>query len=385
MQGSIMLTNDQISRSAPDLQGRNRAGATHVVSPVRHINVLKPANGDARLPRPVITDADGNKLDLSSFSGNTTITCMPWALIAVGQKVWLAADGTLANGDPTTLSLWAASGVNASEVRNGLSKSLPRSWLESLRDGSTITVRLNVTFDGATERSRSVEFRLLELNLHLAPAFYIDPASMILSVGGSRQRQATGGVPPYNYLSSNASIATVSATGGQVTAVSQGSSTITARDSASGSGSYSVQVEAPWLDDLTTFAGPSYQGWSPGPGARGGGPVYMQDGGTAFFNNTNDDGNFAGMVISKTFAVTYGATYAVVARGEGGDINPASISVYANGRGIIAFFSVKGIVSIGPALVVANATSLTIEFYNSVATGLGNDFALRNIRVWRTA
>jgi hypothetical protein len=111
----------------------------------------------------------------------------------------------------------------------------------------------------------------------------------------------------------------------------------------------------------------------------------MQDGGTAFFNNTNDDGNFAGMVISKTFAVTYGATYAVVARGEGGDINPASISVYANGRGIIAFFSVKGIVSIGPALVVANATSLTIEFYNSVATGLGNDFALRNIRVWRTA
>ncbi len=382
-----MLTNDQTSRSAPDLQGRSGAGATHALSPVRHINVLKPANGDARLPRPVITDADGNKLDLSSFPGNTTITCVPWPLIAVGQKVWLAADGTLANGDPTTLSLWAASGVNASEVRDGFRKTLPRSWLESLRDGSTITVTLNVTFDRSTEKAGSIGFPLLELTLRLAPAFYIDPAAMSLLVGGSRQRQATGGVPPYGYTSSNARIATVGSANGMVTAVSAGTTNITASDSANHSGSYVVQVTAPepWLDDLTTFAGPSYQGWSPGPGARSGGPAIMSDGGPAFFNGTDGGGSFSGTVISRTFTVTYGASYEVVARGEGSAYNSAIISVYANGQPIIRSVTLNGIVSIGPSTVVANATSMRIEFSNERSTGTGNDFALRNIRIRRIA
>jgi hypothetical protein len=381
-----MLTNNQTSRSTSDLHDRNDVGATHAVSPIRNIHVLKPAHRDARLPRPAITEADDNELHLSSFPGDASITCLPWPLIAVDQKAWLAVDGTLADGKETTLSLWAASSVNASDVRNGLSKALPRSWLESLRDGSTINVRFNVTFDGSTEKTGSVEFRLLELTLHLAPAFYIDPASMILSVGASRQRQATGGVPPYSYTSSNARVATVSETNGQVTAVSEGSSTITARDAASGSGSYNIQVEAPWLDDLTTFAGPSYQGWTPGPAARGGGPVYMADGGTAFLNYTNDNGDFSGTVISRTFAVTYGASYEVVARGDGHTArNPAIISVYANGQPIIRSVNLSGVVSIGPATFIASTTVMKIEFSNERRTGLGNDFSLRNIRIRRIA
>nr|WP_285401705.1 Ig-like domain-containing protein [Luteibacter sp. ME-Dv--P-043b] len=75
--------------------------------------------------------------------------------------------------------------------------------------------------------------------------FYLDPAPMSLLVGGSRQRQATGGVPPYRYTSGNARVATVGTANGLVTALSAGTTNITASDSANYSGSYTVQVTAP--------------------------------------------------------------------------------------------------------------------------------------------
>ncbi len=382
-----MIMNNQAARPTPNLQGRHGARATDAMSPTLKLNVSKPGNQDARLPRPAIADANGDQLDLESFAGDTAITCTAWPLIAVGQKLWLAVDGILADGRATTLTLLTAANVGASDISNGLSKALPRSWLESLRTGTTIRVRLHVAFDESTEKTGSVEFRLLELTLRLAPAFYIDPAPMSLLVGGSRQRQATGGVPPYRYTSGNTRVATVGTANGLVTALSAGTTNIMASDSANHSGSYTVQVTAPepWLDDLTTFAGPSYQGWSPGPGARSGGPAYMADGGTAFFNSTDGGGNFSGTVISRTFTVTYGASYEVVARGESGATNPAIISVYANSQPIIRSVTLNGIVSIGPATVVATGTSLKIEFSNERGTGLGNDFALRNIRIRRIA
>ena len=167
-----MIINDQATRPTPDLRGRDVASVTDAMSPTLKLNVSKPGNQDARLPRPAIADADGDQLDLNAFAGDTTITCVPWPLIAIGQKVWLAVDGTLEDGTTTTLRLWTGSPVVASEIGNGLSKTLSRTWLKSLRNDSSITVRLKVTFDESTDEARSVAFpartlavRVSEFNL----------------------------------------------------------------------------------------------------------------------------------------------------------------------------------------------------------------------------
>jgi hypothetical protein len=174
MQGSTMLNNDQTSRSAPYLQDHNDVWATDAVSPAWSINVSKPGNQDARLPRPAIADADGDQLDVDAFAGDTTITCVPWPLIAIGQKVWLAVDGTLDDGTTTTLRLWAGSPVVASEIGNGLSKTLSRTWLKSLRNDSSITVRLNVTFDESTDEARSVAFPVRTLAVRVSEFNLVD-------------------------------------------------------------------------------------------------------------------------------------------------------------------------------------------------------------------
>jgi len=78
----------------------------------------------------------------------------------------------------------------------------------------------------------------------VAPPFTIDPSAVTLNVGDTKQRQATGGTPPYNYTSDTPVVATVHASTGLVTAKAAGATNITARDTANGSGSYRVTVKA---------------------------------------------------------------------------------------------------------------------------------------------
>ena len=160
----MIIMNDQQDHAALDsvISG---ARATGNVSPALNLNVLKPGASDTRLPRPAITDANGDELDLGVFPDDTTITCAPWPLIAVGQKVWLDVDGTLDNGTATTHTLLKASAVTATQVRNGLSLPLPRTWLETLRDGSSLTVKLAATLNGSTETSDKINFPLASYTL----------------------------------------------------------------------------------------------------------------------------------------------------------------------------------------------------------------------------
>ncbi|MET4674773.1 MULTISPECIES: hypothetical protein [unclassified Luteibacter] len=170
----MAIMNDQASYGSSNVQSRDDARATYSLSPALSLNVSKPGNQDARLPRPAVADADGDQLDLNAFAGDTTITCVPWPLIAIGQKVWLAVDGTLDDGTTTTLRLWTGSPVVASEIGNGLSKTLSRTWLKSLRNDSSITVRLNVTFDESTHEARSVAFRVRTLAVRVSEFNLVD-------------------------------------------------------------------------------------------------------------------------------------------------------------------------------------------------------------------
>jgi len=160
----MTIMNDQQDYAALDTVIAS-ARSNGNVSTALNLNVLKPDNLDSRLPRAAITDAEGRELDLGSFAGDTTVTCAPWSLIAVGQKMWLDVDGTRYNGAATTHTLLKASAVTATQVRDGLRLSLSRNWLESLRRGSAVEVRLAVTFNGSTDTSKKINFRISNYTL----------------------------------------------------------------------------------------------------------------------------------------------------------------------------------------------------------------------------
>lgn len=72
-------------------------------------------------------------------------------------------------------------------------------------------------------------------------AVTVAPGSVSLAKGATAQLSASGGNPPYTWTTTNAAVATVSASG-LVTAVAPGTATITATDSAGGQASSTVQV-----------------------------------------------------------------------------------------------------------------------------------------------
>jgi hypothetical protein len=115
----------------------------------------------AQLPTPKIVQAVGQVVDLSVFAGDATAFVPTWPLISVGQTFWLSATGTLANG-----SLWTWSAqppgypINATDVANGVGRSIPRAELEKLKDGSNLIVTCKVGFDGGASESAATVFPL---------------------------------------------------------------------------------------------------------------------------------------------------------------------------------------------------------------------------------
>ncbi|KJV24946.1 Ig-like domain-containing protein [Luteibacter yeojuensis] len=208
------------------------------------LHVLDFADNDPSLPSPVVNQASGGVVDLSTFTGKAKVAVAPWPLIATGQRTWLRAEGTKANGTRDTHPLRENTAVTASEVTDGLLENLPRTWLQGLKDGSQLTLRLSVNFAGAADEASSKAFPPRSYTLKLAKPLSIDTSLMTLEVGESEVRTATGGSPPYAYRSANAAIATVNASG-RTTGVAAGSTTITATDSIAASVGYSVQVKRP--------------------------------------------------------------------------------------------------------------------------------------------
>ncbi|MCI3205535.1 MULTISPECIES: Ig-like domain-containing protein [Pandoraea] len=209
------------------------------------------------LPDPVIPQAANNVLKLSSFQGNAQVTVAPWPAIALGQKYWLRCYGTLENGTEDMIELAKASSVSAAEVTDGLDVAIPRARLEALRDKSDLRVELKVTFDATTDEQRALTFPQRRYTMDLSEAIAIEPGTMTLSGfvvkmgdwtptgedadGNTETRQATGGVPPYRYVSSNPRIATVDIDG-KVSGERNGSATITVTDQAGSAVSYPVVV-----------------------------------------------------------------------------------------------------------------------------------------------
>jgi type II secretory pathway component PulM len=126
------------------------------------LNVLpiEPFLEQPRIPQVTFDSSSQTEvLDLRTFNGNAQVIVQPWPLIAVNQRVWLRCDVNTPLGNPTTWWLSQDLPVESGEVSAGLSKEIARILLGSgMRPNSPITVGLQVTFDGSSDRERAVNF-----------------------------------------------------------------------------------------------------------------------------------------------------------------------------------------------------------------------------------
>ncbi|MFC6301795.1 YncE family protein, partial [Pseudomonas spelaei] len=213
----------------------------------------------ANLPQPLINGlASGQILDLNTFTGNARTTLAKWRLSVTGQRVWLVVEVP----GQTYTPLFYDYPISASEAQSGLAKNEPlRSWLAGLPNNTRIEVKCQVTFDGSQDPGRVVIFPITTYTV--VHALQIDQSVMNLNgraitvparwnwirsgdySGNAQTRTVTGGVPPYTYSSRSTEVS-VTATGGKVTGMSNGSTFIDVKDSAGNVVSYPVVVSNVW-------------------------------------------------------------------------------------------------------------------------------------------
>ena len=111
---------------------------------------------ESDLPRVLINaKANGDTLDLNTFTGNATAALAKWRLSITGQRVWITCSAT----GVTPLEVLSAYDINSLEANNGLAnKTVLRTWLAALPNNQEITVSCAVTFDGSTDQTKAVSF-----------------------------------------------------------------------------------------------------------------------------------------------------------------------------------------------------------------------------------
>ncbi|TDF84351.1 hypothetical protein [Pseudomonas sp. H9] len=126
--------------------------------PSKVLNLTVGKLAQTALPKPQVPQAKDGVLDLATFSGDATITVVPWKLMAINQRYWIVVSGTLANG--TAYSFYAARAVQvqASELSAGLNVPALRNELEKFAHANPLTVTAKVSFDHAPEESAAINF-----------------------------------------------------------------------------------------------------------------------------------------------------------------------------------------------------------------------------------
>ncbi len=212
---------------------------------------------------PVIMDADnngaGSQFDVSKLTANATYRMGVWPLIATGQYVWLRLKGTNADGSDYNLQIHTAPGsmVSAQWINQGYyERSIAFAGLRNLKDGSPLRMEFKAAFGKSTDEDEAAVFPVRTYTIKAALALVINTEPVSLGgwifrsdhtptnpPGGSFvDRQASGGVPPYQYSSSNSAAAEVNITNGRVISKGNGTAVVTVRDSANQTVSYPVSV-----------------------------------------------------------------------------------------------------------------------------------------------
>lgn len=180
-----------------------KAGGAAKPSPIANFNVIDFQPNDPRVGKPVIRQALGTSvIDLNQFTGDAAIDVPKWPWMATGQLYWLTA--STANGSQVIVAAKPVTGGGA------FSEPLPRLWLDTLADQTTLVLTLEVAFDGGAQATAR-KFTSLPYTVRATvapPAFPapVIPEAVASQLDGNRT-SATLVVPPTAPLLSGDSVA----------------------------------------------------------------------------------------------------------------------------------------------------------------------------------
>lgn len=140
------------------------------------------------------------------------------------------------------------------------------------------------------------------------------------------------------------------------------------------------------FDDLTTFDNENWNGWQKGPAAAD--PrdlVIKHEGGNWFLYNWTYTNNSAGVFLLRNYSgleINRNNEFSISIRRVNNSPSVPEVSMLAAGKTVVARTPIPGQewrTLLG--VFTATATTMSLELYNHIATGVGNDYAVDNIRV----
>ncbi|URX61537.1 hypothetical protein KR767_15915 [Luteibacter anthropi] len=139
-------------------------------SDIYTVFVARIADGDPVLPRPRSPQENpAGTLNLALFPGDAAFTVDQFRFADASQRYWLTLEGRDSNGGAVTWNI--AEGEAFGSLSNPITlRSLDRTRLASLADGSTMIASLWVTYDGSPNKANAVKFRTTNFTIRQAAA-----------------------------------------------------------------------------------------------------------------------------------------------------------------------------------------------------------------------
>lgn len=140
------------------------------------------------------------------------------------------------------------------------------------------------------------------------------------------------------------------------------------------------------FDDLTTFDNENWNGWQKGPAAADPRDLVIKaEGGNWFLYNWTYTNNSAGVFLFRNYSgleINRNYEFSMSIRRVNNSPAVPEVSMLAAGKTVVARTPIPGQewrTLLG--VFTATATTMSLELYNYIATGTGNDFAVDYIRV----
>ncbi|MCU1750235.1 hypothetical protein [Pseudomonas sp. 6D_7.1_Bac1] len=198
------------------------------------VSIGKIPDNHPALPTPAIDGATGNELEVSKLQASDRLWVIEWLLQVIGQCVWLRYEGIDANGTAVTFDDRKG---EPHTTLPGFSSPVPLAWLKLLKNGSVLTIRFSVNFDGVSDNATATTFPVQTYTVSVL----VDERPAINSVNG-------GGVEIPNGGSTTATSITLTgtATAGQQVEIRDGNNVIATVD---------VDADRNWSTTITVAAG----------------------------------------------------------------------------------------------------------------------------------
>ena len=370
-------------------------------SPSTDITVSRIADGDTRLPTPAIDRAEGNVLDVTTMLVSDQLRVVAWPLQQLGQRVWLRYDVQV---EPNEAPIFFEDLKGEPHNTLGdLTRPAPLDWLNTLKDGSALTISFSVSF---TDALAAVTFpkRLYTVKsiVLLQPVITsikngsteVGNGTTLTVIGDTETSITVTGTATENLkveiFDENISTGIIV----PVDALGDWSTLVTVKV-----GLHSLTAIAKYGDNLVStprtfnqkalwdFAGGSIQGWVRQPPYTASNLYLEQQGGLWYVrSNTDAAVNWAATIMSFQVPVRAGKFYNFS--------YSASANTTSNTNGTTLDIKVAG-VNGGAIHTGANATwksgtlrysgisDQMVEFAlrNNTSTNAGNDFRITNIRM----